>query len=87
MPLFTYCDFIYAAGLDITSKDSIIRAFKACVKYIYIDFDAMTVLGYRDRRLWDYRICCILHKLIRYQKPSYLYELVSIGSSLRTGKL
>lgn len=34
IPLFTYCDYVFAAELDSFSKPIILRAFNASIRYV-----------------------------------------------------
>lgn len=94
IPLFTYCDVVFGAGLDAVSKRLLIRAFNACVRYVFrlrrfasVGEFSSRILGCSILSYLDLRMCTFLHSLLRRREPSYLFTCITAGRSARAEHL
>lgn len=94
VPHITYGDVLFSPGLDAFSRNTISKAFKACVRYVFglkkresVDGFRMRILGCVIFDYFRYRSDVFLHNLVLTRNPSYLYEKISLERSVRSRNL
>jgi Reverse transcriptase (RNA-dependent DNA polymerase) len=89
IPQFLYCDVIFSKTAS-GQRDKLKVAINSCARYIYsvpryqhISQFTNRILGVPLDTYYSYRICCMMHKLIRTGGPRYLFEELQFGHSIR----
>jgi hypothetical protein len=89
VPQFLYCDVIFAKS-SARLRERLKITFNACARYIYgisrfqhISEYTNKILGMPLDIYYDWRICCMMHRLIEGRGPEYLSDLLQFGRSTR----
>lgn len=90
LPAFTYGDSVYSTNLSATAIRSLEGAFSACVRFVYrlrrYDSTRDYVNGILGCSLMTYlklRRCAVIYNVAKRRLPGFLYERLSVGSSVR----
>lgn len=92
IPAFTYSECVYTSNLSAIDVRSLERAFSACVRFVYKlrRFDstrdyANGILGAPIMTYLRQRRCSALHGIVKTRMPSYLFDKLCRGNSVRSG--
>lgn len=92
IPAFTYGECVYSSNLSAVDLRSLERAFSACVRFVYRlrRYDSTRdytngILGAPITTYLRQRRCSALHSIIKTRMPSYLFDKLCHGSSVRSG--
>ena len=91
LPAFTYGDSVYSTNLSASSVRSLEGAFNACVRFVYRlrRYDSTRdyvgkLLGCPIMSYLKRRRCSFMHGLALTHEPGFLYDKLSIGTSVRS---
>lgn len=89
-PQFTYCDVVFNS-LGSRSSRILQVAFNACLKYIFnlrrydhVSEHSSKLFGCTLSEYLDLRLLVFMFNLLKYQKPKYLFDKLTLSSSQRT---
>jgi hypothetical protein len=89
VPQFLYCDVIFAKS-SARLREWLKITFNACARYIYgisrlqhISEHTNRILGMPLDVYYDWKICCMMYRLIESRGPEYLSDLLQFGWSTR----